>query len=156
MGARTGVLESCEGRAKKLEPRKAKAGGDHHCREPTSQVTQEEEKQVGWCLENSLPVEGGNWDLILGYQTNFHLISFLTLFVFLLIFPSHFAKQGFSFVSGAAILLCRIQRLSSSFAFLHVSEWVNAFIHKFCKYFDYLFLARHCTGHYQYSHERHR
>ena len=43
MGARTRVLDGCEGRAKKLEPRKSKAGRNYHCREPTSWVTQEEE-----------------------------------------------------------------------------------------------------------------
>lgn len=98
-----------EGRAKKLEPRKTKVGRNQYCGEqPYRSEEEEEEEQMGWCLERSLRRAklcgakawhlGRNWDLTLGDHLNFILTSFPTLLGFLLLFPSHVSEEGVPFL----------------------------------------------------------
>lgn len=105
-------------RCKKLDPRKAKAGGSHQPREHPHRSHRRRKGTAGMVFGSSLwrtkacRVKawhlGENRDLSLSYQRNFILISFLRLLVSLLLFPSHFSEEFFFVPIGTILLTCWI------------------------------------------------
>lgn len=117
----------------------------------------QEEEQLRWCLESSLwrttacRVKawhlGGNRSHF-GPPKELHLdrLSQPSCFSSPISLPLQWGLGSFLF----PVQLFYLYVGFSSFpALLHFCVYVYAFIHKLCKHFEYLLLARHCAGHCQ-------